>query len=64
MNDDIRKLAKENKVYLWRIAEIIGMSDSQFSRMLRYELKAEMKKKIINSIYIIANLEDANNDTN
>lgn len=53
-NNDIRELAKNSGVCLWEIAERIGLSDSNFSRMLRYPLSIEQKGVIISAIHTIA----------
>lgn len=49
-NENIRQSAKSARVKLWQIAESIGMSDSSFSRLLRHELSAEEKQKIMEII--------------
>lgn len=45
-NNDIRKAAKVAGVFLWQIAEELGMTDGNFSRRLRKELPAVEKEKI------------------
>lgn len=47
MNEDIKNIAKENNIRLWRVAERLGVSDSNFSRMLRYKLSKEDREKIL-----------------
>ncbi|CUO34422.1 MAG: hypothetical protein ACLSXJ_00880 [Clostridium saudiense] len=47
MNEDIKNIAKENNIRLWRVAEKLGVSDSNFSRMLRYKLSKEDKDRIL-----------------
>ena len=47
MNEDIKNIAKENNMRLWRVAEKLGVSDSNFSRMLRYKLSKEDKDRIL-----------------
>ena len=47
MNEDIKQIAKENNIRLWRVAEKLGVSDSNFSRMLRYKLSKEDKDRIL-----------------
>lgn len=46
-NRDIRDAAKEANVFLWQIADRIGVNDGNFSRRLRRELTPEEKKKIM-----------------
>ena len=46
-NTDIRPLARRKGVYLWQIADALGMADSAFSRKLRKELTGEQKAQIL-----------------
>ncbi len=53
MNSGIKAYAKSKGVKLWEIADRLGIADSNFSRMLRYELSAEKSiqiKQIIEEI--------------
>ena len=45
-NKEIRDYIKSKKVPMWRIAEELGISDSSFSRLLRYKVSEEKKIKI------------------
>lgn len=54
MNEDIKAYARLNKVKLWQIADALGITDTQFSRKLRYELEPDMKRKIMKLIDQIA----------
>lgn len=45
-NLDIRKVAEKSNVKLWQIADYLGKTDGNFSRMLRKELKEAEKQKI------------------
>lgn len=49
-NIEIREKAKHSGVYLWKIAQAYGTSDSNFSRKLRQELPDNEKEKIIQII--------------
>lgn len=49
-NDDIREHAKKSGVFLWQVAEAIGINDGNFSRKLRRELPTEERDKILNVI--------------
>ena len=60
-NSEIRKQAKNAGLYLWQVAEAIGMRDSEFSRMLRHELRPEKKAEIQNAIAKLK--EGGTNDT-
>lgn len=53
-NEKLKAFAKEKKVLLWEIANRYGMTDSNFSRMLRQELSAEETDKIKKIIEFIA----------
>jgi hypothetical protein len=45
-NKDIRDYARIKGVFLWQIAERLNLRDSNFSRLLRYEMTDEKKKEI------------------
>ena len=45
-NLDIRAAASEAGLSLWQLADMLGFSDSQLSRKLRYELPDAEKQKI------------------
>lgn len=49
-NLDVRKRAGEAGVRLWQIADILGITDGNFSRKLRKELSQEEKDKIFTII--------------
>ena len=49
-NEKLKKLIKSKKIKLWQVADKIGMNDSNFSRMLRYELTKEQLISINNAI--------------
>ena len=46
-NTDIRNAAKAANIYLWQIADALGIADSSFSRRLRKELSKEEKDRIL-----------------
>lgn len=46
-NQDIRKLMKENRIYIWEVAQVYGCAESTFIKKLRVELPQEEKEKII-----------------
>lgn len=46
-NKDLRDYARIKDVKLWQIAEKLNLQDSNFSRMLRYEITKEKKEEII-----------------
>lgn len=45
-NEDVREYARKKGVKLWTIAERLGIADSSFSRMLRYEITEDKKEEI------------------
>ena len=54
LNKDIRAAAKENGVYLYAIAEKLGVSEPTMTRMLRKELSADKKSQILGIISELA----------
>lgn len=57
MNNDIKRKAKSKGVKLWEVAQKLGISDSNFSRKLRYELSIEEKNEILSIIDELAKKE-------
>ena len=51
---DIRQAAFSSGVYLWEIAEAMGVTDGTFSRKLRRELDEKEKKEILKIIKTIS----------
>lgn len=49
-NLQIRKKAKQSNIHLWQIANKLGITDSTFSRKLRFELPKEETQKILDII--------------
>lgn len=49
-NLDIRNKAKIHNIKLWEIGEQMGLSDANFSRLLRKELDASTKERIFTII--------------
>ena len=49
-NTDIRTLARRKGVYLWQIADALGMADNAFSRKLRKEFPDELKAEMFEII--------------
>ena len=44
-NKEIKEYIKSRNVPMWRVAERLGIADSSFSRMLRYEISEEKNLK-------------------
>ena len=59
-NNDIKTQAKKSGVYLWQIADKLGIADTRFSVKLRRELSSKEKEKIFR---IIEELRGENNET-
>ena len=53
-NDDIRRYAKQNGVYLWQIAERNMIDDSTLSKYFRHELPQKEKERYYEQIDQIA----------
>ncbi len=53
-NKEIKTRAKEKGVFLWEVADKIGMIDTSFSRKLRKELPTAEKQRIFKIIDDIA----------
>lgn len=49
-NMDIREKADESGIFLWQIADKLGIRDNDFSRNLRKELPQEEKERIFGII--------------
>jgi DNA-directed RNA polymerase specialized sigma subunit len=49
-NQEIREAVRHAGLFLWEIAEAYGISDSNFSRLLRKELDADTKARIYSII--------------
>ena len=49
-NKEIREAAKKAGVFLWRVAERLGVTEFSFSRKLRHELSTEEKAKVLSII--------------
>lgn len=49
-NITIRKMSKDKGVFLWEIADALGMNDSTLSKKLRKELPQKETEKIVSII--------------
>jgi hypothetical protein len=49
-NIDVRRAAAGNGVWLWQVADALGIADAQLSRKLRKELPDDEKQKIFEII--------------
>lgn len=56
----IRERAAQDGVFLWEIADRLGLSDGNFSRKLRHELSTEEQERIFGLIdEIVAQRKEA-----
>lgn len=46
-NKEIKEYIQHKNVPFWMVAEGLGITDSSFSRMLRYQLSDEKREQII-----------------
>ena len=49
-NQIIRSAAADHGVFLWEVADVLGITDSSFSRRLRHELPEEETSRILSII--------------
>lgn len=49
-NKEIRDLIVKNNLKYWQVANKYGLSDGNFSRLLRYPVSKEVEEKIIKVI--------------
>lgn len=52
---EVKQLAKENGVFLWQIAEKMGINDGNFSRKLRKPLSDSDTAKVLNAVEQLKN---------
>lgn len=57
---DIRTYASVHGIWLWRVAERVGLSDYRLSRLMRRELSPDFKAKLFEAIDQLA-IEDFGN---
>ena len=61
LNRDLRDYAAAHGIWLWRVAERVGLSDYRLSRLMRRELSPDFKAKLFEAIDQLAT-EDLEND--
>lgn len=54
-NKEIKAYIKSKNIPMWRVAECLGIADSSFSRMLRYEITEDKKAEIYKIVDELAN---------
>lgn len=47
---EVKQLAKENGIFLWQIAEKLGINDGNFSRKLRKPLSDADTEKVLDAV--------------
>ena len=51
---EIKKLMKQKKITQWRVARLLNINETTFSKMLRDEPVGEFRKRIEQAIEILA----------
>ena len=54
VNLEVRDAAIQHRVKLWEVADMLGMTDSSFSRKLRKELSEEDRARVLEIIESIS----------
>ena len=49
-NIDVRQAIRASGLCAYQVADLIGMSETGFSRLMRHELPEKRKKEILNAI--------------
>ena len=57
-NIEIRQKAKQKRIAQWEIADVLGIHESKFARMLRHELDPEDKERVLAAIEQISKKEE------
>lgn len=50
VNKQVQEAFKKSGVYKWKVAELLGIADTTFSKKLRRELSQDTKTQILNII--------------
>ncbi|MFB9218848.1 hypothetical protein [Kurthia sibirica] len=50
MNTDIRKAIEDSGLKYYQVAHAYGLTDSNFSRLLRFELPKEKRERVLEAI--------------
>ncbi len=49
-NTEIRKAIKDAGLMFWQVADVLGMHDSNFSRLLRKELSTSDRERVLAAV--------------
>ena len=49
-NVEVRKAIRDSGLYAYQVADLIGMSETGFSRLMRNELPEKRKKEILDAL--------------
>lgn len=49
-NRDVRLAISDAGFYLWQVAEMLGITDSTFSKKLRREMSADEKEAVLRAV--------------
>ena len=53
-NQDVRKFAKEHGVFLWQVADVLGISEPTLTRRFRKELCNDERERVLDAIRKLA----------
>lgn len=54
VNSSIKSAIKKAKLYQWQVAEMYGISESHFCRLLRHELPNQQKEVILKMVMYLS----------
>ncbi len=57
-NAEIRQVIKKSGLKQWQVAQSLGIREDTFSRMLRLELSADMKQKILDTLVTLKHAQE------
>ncbi len=49
-NEELKSKAKAARVYMWEVADVLGISEPTLCRWMRYPLTAEQEKRVLDAI--------------
>lgn len=49
-NKEIREVIKDSGLKMYQVAHVYGVTDGNFSRLLRFELSADKRKLVLEAI--------------
>ncbi|MBQ8799572.1 MAG: hypothetical protein IJZ55_08420 [Lachnospiraceae bacterium] len=52
-NQEIRAMMKNEKIFLWQVAEILGIHETTLIKHFRTEMSEHQKKQVLQAIHYI-----------